>query len=558
MNTTPKPSGSAAPRLWGTLDPFLEPGPVLGRRVANAQFLRFLLAADPFDEYHFFLADQGGREALGHQMERLFPEHWKAGRLKLLDRRLLPRAVAGADYHCFHQSDCILLQPHLARLRNACSRRIFPVTGPIHSLSYADYPARFLAHLWPGTTARDAIVATSSAGQGAVERLFAALRRDYRLDPEACPAPRLARIPLGVDPGEFPEPSLLAREEARRELNLPPGQVLALVFGRISHFSKMDLLPLLRACQRLLREGLDRNSLGLVLAGWVDEGDDFPETLKGLAANIGLPLFVFERPTEERKTRLFAAADIFVSLADNPQETFGLTLLEAAAAGLPVVATDYDGYRDLVLPGETGYLIRTTGPRATPEADLLAPLLPDNQYHLLLAQTLACDLEALASALSSLVAQPRLRRDLGRAGRERVLRDYAWPGIIARYTALWDELNAAPCDEAALRETRHPLHLDYAATFGHYAARSLESGQRLLAGRTGQAFYRGQDFPVVYAGLEGFVDNETLRTLVFLARKPIPAGDLEQRLAESAGLGPDQARFLLLWALKHDLLEATP
>ena len=42
---------------------------------------------------------------------------------------------------------------------------------------------------------------------------------------------------------------------------------------------------------------------------------------------------------------LWAAADVFLSLVDNIQETFGITPLEAMAAGLPVVASDWDGYR---------------------------------------------------------------------------------------------------------------------------------------------------------------------------------------------------------------------
>ena len=42
------------------------------------------------------------------------------------------------------------------------------------------------------------------------------------------------------------------------------------------------------------------------------------------------------------------AADLFVSLADNPQETFGITPLEAMAAELPCLVSDWDGYRDTV------------------------------------------------------------------------------------------------------------------------------------------------------------------------------------------------------------------
>lgn len=545
-------------RLFGSLDPFLEPGPVLGRKMANAQFLRFLLTADPFDEYHFFLADKGLRDGLAAQLARLFPDLWGAGKIHLPDRRTLPQALASKDFHCFHQSDCILHQVNLARVRNACSRRLFPITGPIHSLSYADYPSRFLAHLWPGATARDCIVATSRTGRQAVENQFASLRRDYGLSAEDYPAPHLALIPLGVDPGEFQEPTRAARQEARVALNLPQGRVLSLVFGRLSHYSKMDLLPLLRAYQSLFAQGADRSAAGLVLAGWVEDGDDFPEIIRGLAKNIGLELYLFARPDAERKTQLYEACDLFVSIADNPQETFGLTLLEAAAAGLPVVASDYDGYKDLVVHGETGLLIPTTGLASTPAADLMAPLLPDNQYHLYLAQTLAVDVNALARALESLTANPRTRLDMGQAGRRRVLSQFSWPAVVERYVALWEELSAVEVDEARARSARHPLHPAFGPLFGHYPTRLLEPDSRLTLGRTGQAFYRGQDFPLVYAGLEGMVDGEALKKLMFLARKPAAAGEMRTRLAEMTGVSPAQAEFMILWAIKHDLLEPAP
>ncbi|MDD4951999.1 MAG: glycosyltransferase, partial [Desulfovibrionaceae bacterium] len=310
-------------RIWGSLDPFLEPGPVLGRRVANSQFLAALLRADPFDQYHFFLADQGGRKDLAERLDGILPPDLRA-RVRVMDRRELPRALGRNSYHCFHQSDCIALQAHLSRLRNAYSRDVFPVTGPTHSLSYSNYAQAFLNHLWPGASKRDCVVATSRPGLRAVEALFRHLRQALDLPEERFPGPSLKVVPLGVDPDEFKTAPSPAGE----------GPVRLLVFGRISHYSKMDVLPLFRALQRLFADGLARDRVSLTLAGWVEEGDDFPETLKGLAANIGLDLRVVPRPSAEHKPGLYAAADIFVSIADNPPETFGLTVLEARACRL--------------------------------------------------------------------------------------------------------------------------------------------------------------------------------------------------------------------------------
>ena len=49
----------------------------------------------------------------------------------------------------------------------------------------------------------------------------------------------------------------------------------------------------------------------------------------------------------------YGMADVFVSPSDNIQETFGLSVIEAMASGLPVIVSDWDGYRDTVVDGVT-------------------------------------------------------------------------------------------------------------------------------------------------------------------------------------------------------------
>ena len=65
--------------------------------------------------------------------------------------------------------------------------------------------------------------------------------------------------------------------------------------------------------------------------------------------------------SQQRKTA-WASADIFCSLSDNIQESFGLTPVEAMAAGLPCVVSDWDGYRDTVRHGEDGFRVDTAMP----------------------------------------------------------------------------------------------------------------------------------------------------------------------------------------------------
>ena len=64
------------------------------------------------------------------------------------------------------------------------------------------------------------------------------------------------------------------------------------------------------------------------------------------AADAGADVLILDLEDQAR-TNLYHAADVFLTLSDNLQETFGLTVIEAMTAGLPVVANDWNGYKSL-------------------------------------------------------------------------------------------------------------------------------------------------------------------------------------------------------------------
>jgi phosphatidylinositol alpha-mannosyltransferase len=116
------------------------------------------------------------------------------------------------------------------------------------------------------------------------------------------------------------------------------------------------------------------------------------------------------RVSNEQRDRLLAEADVLVapSLA---AESFGIVLVEAMAAGLPVVASDLDGYR-AVLPSECGRLV--------PPGDA----------------------DALASAIAELLGDAELRRHLGEAGRREAQR-YDWSRVAERVLGVYERAAAA-------------------------------------------------------------------------------------------------------------------
>ncbi|MDR1124562.1 MAG: glycosyltransferase family 4 protein [Deltaproteobacteria bacterium] len=567
-------------KIWATLHPFYEGGDVLGRKVANLGFIKALLRSDPFDEYHFFLDRPEACKNMEEVLREDFPALWEGGRFGLRLRGELPYRLAGERFFCFHLSDCFVLFTSLMQARSAYSRDIFPITAPTHSLSYSEYGRAFLQHLWAGVSGRDAVVATSRCGRDVVEGMYGSLRAAYALDAGSFPAPGVKIVPLGVEPGEFPSPGAkekLGREKRARLGIAPFGEATVfLLFARLTYLSKMDLLPLLRVFKRAEGLGLRPGSYQLILAGWQEEGDAFSGEFKNLAANLGIRCSLVPRPDNDERKALFAAADVFLSPADNLQETFGLTILEAAVSGLPVIASDFDGYKDLVLPGQTGLLVPTLGPAATPDTDVRSSFTSAGEYHLRLAQQCVVEPAAMARAVAGLALDPALRRRLGEAARKRVLAEFSWKAIIKRYVALWEELAAKPLrpdEEERVRRAVHPAFPPYMEIFGDYFSARLGSSpassgensaennggqsRRVRWSRSGEAVYRGLDFPVIYQLLDAEIKLEQLKRLLFAARRPLPLEELRRQCpAPAHGQGARADRdFLLLWALKHDLLE---
>ncbi|WP_461209341.1 glycosyltransferase family 4 protein [Desulfocurvus sp. DL9XJH121] len=523
----------------------------MGRSVANESFLRALLARDPFDEYHFYLSGEGLMDRLAGTLRLRFPEVHGRGGFKVRVRGALAHMLPRVNYHCFHLSDCINHPAFLAALRNELSREVFPITGVTHSLSYGRYARDFLAQLWHGATLRDCVVGTSTTALEVVRAYYDFLSETFG----DLPRPSLERIPLGVDAQALAPATDEERAQARERLGLAPGQSMILVFARLSHYSKMDLVPLLRAMQRLPSQGVRLSSVRLFVAGWVRKQEQgFVDTFKNLAANLRLPLTVVPCPDEAAKADLYRAADVFLSPVDNPQETFGLTILEAGAAGLPVVASDYDGYRDLVAHGETGFLAPTMGPADTRSLDRMAPLIYDNEYHLFLAQQTAVDVPSLARYLGRLLQDPELRRTMGRAARARVEERFTWEKVVDAYVDLWDrlwELPVEPPAEAGL----HPLAVPFGRVFASYPTSTFDPELKVRWTRPGEAVYRGFDFVSVYRGLGNAVTPEDVRKVAFLARRPQALGLLLPKVAEILGRDEEQCRFLILWCLKNDYLE---
>ncbi|MCR4667593.1 MAG: glycosyltransferase family 4 protein [Desulfovibrio sp.] len=541
-------------RIFGSIHPFLENGPVLGRIVANEGFFRALLDIDPFDEYVFFLH---APDMLRSMLRDDTSQASRRGAITVAsNQEIIPR-LKEQTFHCFHLADPLCDQTSLAYVRNHISPELFPITSVPHTLSYHPYVKDFLLEIWPGVSPRDAICATSRAAVSVLKTYFSLLRERYAL-PDSWGEPSLRLLPLGVDTDRFAPGREHVRRAERRTLGIGDDTVLLFAHGRISVDDKMDLLPLLYAVHRVILEE-DPPILHLLVSGKKREGDRYPDVLLAQARALGIPFSLVTDPDAERLCSLYAAADIFVSPSDNLQETFGLTILEAQASGLPVIASDWDGYRDLVINGETGFLIPTLAPLETPDLDIFGQIISENIHQLLRAEQTVVDVRSFSSAISLLARRPDARRRMGMEGRKRVQEQYSWTRCIQSWLKIVDDLwniSLSPEEEERFRHGEHPAFLPFTKLFAGHPAQLLDQGVRSrrvrLSARGGRVL-AGKDVAVQWNALPLLMQGLDTRKLLTLLRK---GGSIDYLLSRMRGDGNEEnILFAVLWALKHDLLE---
>src|SRR5262249_1943575 len=147
------------------------------------------------------------------------------------------------------------------------------------------------------------------------------------------------------------------------------------------------------------------------------------------------------------------------------------------------------------------------------------------------AMSTAVDVEACVRALQRLVDDPALRAEMGAAGQRRVRELYDWPGIIARYDDLYDELAAvrARAEESARPGAGcrvGPLAEDPYRRFGAYATRALAPSDVIAAGATAPRDIEG--LAIVSWGSEARVDEEDAERILARVREAgaLSAGEL--------------------------------
>jgi glycosyltransferase involved in cell wall biosynthesis len=544
------------------LDPeaYLTSNPILmGRHSAGESFLRGFLRHGQVDRFRFWNAAGRPQAELEALVQGLHPP---ARPLEWIGRRNR-RGLGAAGV-------VQLTGPFVGR--EAWQRRPFgagayALCGLTHTTSSAEIQADIGQLLLAPTEPHDALICTSQAVRQAVETQIEAFRDDLarRFGPRRAPEPQRATIPLGINTADFTR-SGAHRAAWRERLAIAEDAVVALYVGRFSLHGKMNPAVMALALERAARE--TARPIVWVLSGWSDDPQAearFHEGARALCPSVRY-VPVDGRPPDTRFS-IWSVADFFISLSENVQETFGLTPVEAMAAALPCIVTDWNGYRDTVRDNVDGFRIPTWTPRPGFGRDL-AHRYADGwidypSYVGAASQFTAVDLDRAATAIAVFVRHPHIARQMGEAAQARARAEFDWAAIIPRYQALWGELDArrrasghGTAPPEPLQD--NPWRMDPFRLFAGYATAHLGPDTRLAAapGMDAAAARRRLGGPLASFITTTFpTPEEVAAILEALSAGSLPAAEL------LAGFPQPRRYFIergLLWMAKFGVLTLAP
>jgi len=543
------------PEAYSTAGPKL-----MGRNAAGESFLRGLFAHSKGETFYAQVAQADHGQA--------FAEAAKiSGRKEpvqvVLQSNLGALQEVGASFH-----------PGPGIGEHAWQRGLFghdrwSLCGITHTTSSARAMDAIIELVTAPVQPWDALICTSNAVKSNVERLLQA-QVDYlvaRLGIAKIVMPQMPVIPLGIHTGDFVF-SDKQREAGRKSLGADSDTMVVLFMGRLSFHAKAHPLAMYQALE--MASAASGKKVILVECGW--HANDHIRNAFSEAAAYASPnvtVVTLDGRNADSRTDAWASADVFCSLSDNIQETFGITPIEAMAAGLPLVVADWDGYKDTVRQEVDGFRIPTLLPQPGLGNDLSSRhALGIDTYDLYCGNACmlsAVDIEATASAFTKLFSSPDLRARMGQAGRDRARSTYDWANIIPQYETLWENLSEIRRSQGgSLPTLAHawPARMDPFYAFATYPTQALTAETVLELGHGGDlslSLNRVAEMRklamVRFTPVSLADDDEIATMLAQLAGGTMKAADVVAHISEARR---PYAMRSLVWLAKLGVVRAVP
>lgn len=443
-----------------------------GSLIAHHELLRSCLRYGVVDQAHLFLDRHPGTPE-GHLMDAALSElqnEFGRHRVHAKDLAGLPTVSSDDEYVFVTKAPDLI---YLSHARLVCPDLRYPICSLVHSTHFPGFLQSCIGMLLAAEP-YDSLVVSSDAGkdvivQGLRQATDFLEMQGYRRDKRSGTL-NVVTLPLGIDETGL---GILDRQQCRTILDIPSRSIVLLYVGRFSPDTKADIAPLLLVFNEMRKTNAN---LILLLAGHDKDHGGYADHIKRLSneLSLGQSVKTILNFPSTMKPIIYGAADIFVSPADNIQETFGLSVLEAMAAKLPVVASDWSGYREIVTHGDTGFLVPTMWNSVAAHQLSWVSLIPSmtSAADAFLAQRTIIDVHAYKEYLDVLVKSREMREQFGNAGRKRVVERFTWRYCVQAFKCLWEEqLNMMP---PLKRSAGTQASMDLTKMYRHYATAELD------------------------------------------------------------------------------------
>ncbi|BAI76690.1 glycosyl transferase, group 1 (plasmid) [Azospirillum sp. B510] len=508
---------------------------VVGRQSAGSGFLDALI-------------EHGGQETMRCIVDSSRTHEEFKKRVAAVDARMTTKMVSAGDYGQMREAGCLFTPGPLVAdsawtRRYSVGERCHSICGITHSIATERVIRSIRDLMLAPTQAWDALICTSPAVRDATDKVIEIWNEylESRGMKSIRPPVQLPVIPLGVNLEKFSrtDEALEKGRQLRQRLGIAPEDIVVLHFGRFDFRSKLHPSPVFRSME-LARCIYRKSRLHLLMVGQFSD--------QATAANFqaaqrlycsDLPVHWIDGADIPAAQASWTAADIFISLSDNVQESFGMTPVEAMAAQLPGVVSDWDGYKSTVIDGDTGFRIPTlmAPPGAGIDlADAHARGAIDHYAFIAhVSQSTAIDIDVCAARIAHLAQDGDLRRRMGEAAHQRARSVYDWRIVIQSYRELWRELSELRAHVPALSERRrdqetvHPDYPDLFRMFGAYPTATL-TDDMLVEWADADAFTalrRSRMIPMDQYSLPVMLDHGATDGLVaLLERGPRSVGEI--------------------------------
>lgn len=534
---------------------------IYGRVSANGQFLKGLMKYGRRKSLSVYVKDDPQYQLFLNQ----FPNENTAPTQAIFHGDIPALHKAGLHFN----SDPLLSK--LAWARSYLHPTAFSLCGITHSISALEIQNEIGQMLISPIHPWDALICTSRAVKTTITELFRqwidyfANQKQFKTNIPL----QLPIIPLGIHTHEAAplqnKPQL--RKQFRDAHQINENDFVVLFFGRLFFYDKAHPVPMFMALQELSNRVGKQSKIHLIQAGWFDQTEDLEKYQ--VAAKTFCPeinTIILSEFDNHQKAEIWSAADVFISLVDNIQESFGLTPLEAMANELPVVVSDWDGYKDTVRHGVDGFRIPSYLPPAGCGIDLsigyTTSALKYSTYCGTAAQMTAIDVQQATDALWQLYRSPDLRHKMGAAGRERILTTFDWQQVIKLYDDLWDELSKrrlAVNPRQMKPITSIPLLADPFLTYQGFATEILQPHHQLSLSASAQETYAlvHQNELAIFGAPQRLPHTSILAMLDHLTQKPSETADelikfcvgLDQNI--SSGMVARTITYLIKYNILH-------